>query len=51
MSEKMVDPESITCPVCGFYCLGKGGYGCIDKPSYYIKTKGGSDGRIFRTKS
>lgn len=21
-----------TCPVCGYYCLGKGGYGCIDKP-------------------
>lgn len=21
------------CPVCGFYCLGKGGHGCIDKPS------------------
>ena len=21
------------CPVCGYYCLGKGGHGCIDKPS------------------
>lgn len=21
------------CPVCGYYCLGKGGLGCIDKPS------------------
>ena len=21
------------CPVCGYYCLGRGGYGCIDKPS------------------
>ena len=20
------------CPVCGYYCLGKGGIGCIDKP-------------------
>ena len=20
------------CPVCGFYCAGKGGKGCIDKP-------------------
>lgn len=19
------------CPVCGYYCLGKGGRGCIDK--------------------
>ncbi|MCK5602050.1 hypothetical protein KAR91_09280 [Candidatus Pacearchaeota archaeon] len=30
MSEK---PEDIQCPVCGYYCLGKGGHGCIDKPS------------------
>ncbi len=22
----------IYCPVCGYYCLGKGGFGCIDKP-------------------
>ena len=21
------------CPVCGYYCLGNGGNGCIDKPS------------------
>lgn len=21
------------CPVCGYYCLGKGGRGCIDKPT------------------
>ena len=21
------------CPVCGYYCLGKGGIGCIDKPT------------------
>ena len=21
-----------SCPVCGYYCQGKGGYGCIDKP-------------------
>jgi hypothetical protein len=25
--------EKITCPVCGYWCLGKGGTGCIDKPS------------------
>ena len=24
--------EDIICPVCGYYCLGKGGYGCINKP-------------------
>jgi len=23
--------EDVQCPVCGYYCLGKGGYGCIDK--------------------
>ena len=22
----------IHCPLCGYYCLGKGGMGCIDKP-------------------
>ena len=27
-------PEDIQCPVCGYYCLGKGGIGCIDKPFY-----------------
>lgn len=25
-------PEDIQCPVCGYYCLGHGGYGCIIKP-------------------
>lgn len=24
------------CPVCGYYCLGKGGMGCIDKPSFSL---------------
>jgi hypothetical protein len=27
------NPEDIQCPVCGYYCLGKGGFGCIDKPT------------------
>jgi hypothetical protein len=27
------DPANIQCPVCGYYCLGKGGFWCIDKPS------------------
>ena len=22
----------IQCPVCGFYCLGKGGFSCSNKP-------------------
>jgi hypothetical protein len=25
-------PEDIQCPVCGYYCIGRGGFGCIDKP-------------------
>ena len=25
--------RDIQCPVCGHYCLGRGGIGCIDKPS------------------
>ncbi len=24
--------DEVHCPVCGYYCLGKGGIGCIDKP-------------------
>ena len=24
--------EDLQCPVCGYYCLGHGGVGCIDKP-------------------
>lgn len=24
---------AITCPECGFYCLGKGGKFCVDKPA------------------
>ena len=27
-----VRAEDLLCPTCGYYCLGKGGYGCIDKP-------------------
>lgn len=29
--------ENIQCPVCGYYCLGKGGHGCIDKPGMFKK--------------
>jgi len=28
---------SAQCPVCGYYCLGNGGEGCIDKPSMLAK--------------
>jgi hypothetical protein len=24
--------DNIQCPVCGYYCVGKGGHGCINKP-------------------
>jgi hypothetical protein len=33
------DANAIVCPVCGYYCLGKGGFGCIDKPNM-IKIQG-----------
>jgi len=26
------DEDQIKCPVCGYFCLGHGGIGCIDKP-------------------
>jgi len=29
--EEMYD--HIQCPVCGYYCIGKGGRHCIDKPT------------------
>jgi hypothetical protein len=35
------EAENAQCPVCGYYCLGNGGNGCIDKPSmlYAISQK------------
>ena len=32
------DTKNVQCPVCGYYCLGRGGYGCIDKPSIVFRT-------------
>ena len=32
MKSKEKDYLNEQCPVCGYYCLGKGGIGCIDKP-------------------
>lgn len=29
--------EDLNCPVCGYYCLGRGGVGCIDKLGIYEK--------------
>lgn len=34
----MDNPAELQCPVCGYYCLGKGGVGCIDKPSLMFMT-------------
>lgn len=33
---KMLDlrNDTINCPVCGYYCRGNGGMGCIDKPNF-----------------
>ena len=36
-------PEDEFCPVCGYYCLGKGGVGCIDKPSMCRQALEGGD--------
>jgi hypothetical protein len=29
--------DNIQCPVCGYYCLGNGGHGCIDKPGFIAR--------------
>jgi len=34
-TRKPINYDDIICPVCGKYCLGKGGYGCIDKPNLF----------------
>lgn len=31
--------ENQSCPVCGIYCLGNGGVGCIDKLYYFINAR------------
>lgn len=37
-------PEDIHCPVCGYYCLGRGGMGCIDKP-FIVEHEQSMEGR------
>jgi len=29
------EAANLNCPVCGYYCLGNGGVGCIDKLGMY----------------
>lgn len=33
------EANELQCPVCGYYCLGKGGKDCIDKPTIYENAK------------
>jgi len=35
--KELREAENLICPVCGYYCLGKGGHGCIDKKSFCEK--------------
>jgi hypothetical protein len=32
----MEDPSELICLVCGYFCLGNGGLGCIDKKVLYM---------------
>lgn len=32
-------PTEPYCPVCGYYCLGKGGMECIDRPMAIAKER------------
>ena len=38
MTDDKIDFEKLFCPVCGFYCYGNGGLGCIDKKGLYEMT-------------
>jgi hypothetical protein len=39
--QETADACEAHCPVCGYYCLGNGGHGCIDKPALCGETEGG----------
>lgn len=46
-------PEQIAetnCPVCGYYCLGRGGRGCIDKKGAYERAVNSETGKICEHK-
>ena len=36
-SSRNSESADIQCPVCGYYCLGHGGIGCIDKPTIFAE--------------
>ena len=38
-SRTVTPVEDIHCPVCGYYCLGKGGVFCIDKKGLFEATR------------
>lgn len=33
--DKVVSVGKSSCPVCGYYCLGNGGQGCVDKKAQF----------------
>lgn len=39
MTEDKYEFGNEQCPVCGYYCLGKGGHGCIDKPFMFKQSQ------------
>jgi len=45
---KKKEPEDIQCPVCGYYCVGNGGHGCISKQEMIKKNL---EGYCFRCAS
>ncbi len=40
MFDREKKPSERHCPVCGYYCLGRGGAGCIDKPGLVEREQG-----------
>lgn len=35
----LAEVAALQCPVCGYYCVGNGGIGCIDKKGLYEITQ------------
>jgi hypothetical protein len=36
---KLKEINAMICPVCGYYCFGNGGQGCIDKKGLMEKVE------------